>query len=133
MKLRSVPNLLCLVSSLVILTFHNMNADATTIEQEEDEAMQDFMNEDHVVTVDEKGDHVAVLTDKTFDEYIKDNKFVLVEFYAPWCGHCKKLEPDYRQAATLLRGSGKSKSYPHLAKVDATVEQELAKRLVKRK
>ncbi|BFZ55309.1 protein disulfide-isomerase precursor [Savitreella phatthalungensis] len=41
---------------------------------------------------------VTVLTDKTFDSVVLDStKDVLVEFYAPWCGHCKKLAPTYEQ------------------------------------
>ncbi len=34
-----------------------------------------------------------VLNERTFAEFVFSKDLVLVEFYAPWCSHCKKLEP----------------------------------------
>lgn len=39
-----------------------------------------------------------VVVADTFEEIVNDpEKDVLIEFYAPWCGHCKKLEPKYTE------------------------------------
>mmetsp|Transcript_38577 Transcript_38577/g.75748 ORF Transcript_38577/g.75748 Transcript_38577/m.75748 type:complete len:163 (+) Transcript_38577:272-760(+) len=47
-------------------------------------------------------DFVVVLTDDNMREFVSKNSRVLVEFYAPWCGHCKRLEPIYTEFAEAM-------------------------------
>ncbi|ATY62052.1 protein disulfide-isomerase [Cordyceps militaris CM01] len=72
-----------------------------------------------LVTAADESD-VTTLTGKTFDDFVKANDLVLAEFFAPWCGHCKALAPEYEEAATTLKDK-KIK----LAKIDCTEEAEL--------
>jgi protein disulfide isomerase len=52
---------------------------------------------------DEDSPFVVTLTDANFQAEVVDNdKDVLVEFYAPWCGHCKQLKPRYASLAKTL-------------------------------
>ncbi len=42
---------------------------------------------------------VQVVVAKNFREIVDQDKDVLIEFYAPWCGHCKQLAPKYDELA----------------------------------
>lgn len=63
---------------------------------------------------------VVKLTTETFEEFVKEHPLVLAEFFAPWCGHCKNLAPEYVEAASVLE----AKNIP-VAQVDCTEEQDL--------
>eukprot|EP00475_Leptophrys_vorax_P000642 TRINITY_DN10361_c2_g1_i1.p1 TRINITY_DN10361_c2_g1~~TRINITY_DN10361_c2_g1_i1.p1 ORF type:complete len:448 (-),score=40.14 TRINITY_DN10361_c2_g1_i1:43-1386(-) len=63
------------------------------------------------------------LTADTFDDLVVNSKEPwMVEFFAPWCGHCKNLAPEWKSAASSLKGK------VNLGQVDCTVEQALAQR-----
>jgi len=67
---------------------------------------------------------VVELTDSNFDKTVMadDKNTWFLEFYAPWCGHCKALAPAWEETAYNLKGKVK------VAKVDATQERALASR-----
>lgn len=86
-------------------------------------AIVEFMKEEAKPDWKPPEDHVVVLTQDNFTESVFSSELILVEFYAPWCGHCKRLAPDYARAAKELN----LKHNIPLAKVDATEETSLAK------
>lgn len=58
-----------------------------------------------------------------FKELIGSDSPVLVEFFAPWCGHCKKLAPEFESAASSLKSQNIK-----LAAIDCTIEKEICEK-----
>jgi protein disulfide-isomerase-like protein len=67
---------------------------------------------------------VVQLTAATFDAFVAAERATIIEVYAPWCGHCKRLKPDYESAAVALAADKL-----RLGALDATVHRELATKL----
>ncbi|KAK6492318.1 protein disulfide-isomerase TMX3-like [Huso huso] len=63
------------------------------------------------------------------DDSFKDSRMGdtwIVDFYAPWCGHCKKLEPVWHEVGAEMRSSG---SPVRVGKIDATAYSSVASEL----
>lgn len=86
----------------------------------EEEANMDDMDKD-----DDSNSAVVKLDDTSFSGVISHSKYVLVKFYAPWCGHCQSMAPGYIKAAEKLIEDGIDVT---LAEVDATQSTELARK-----
>ncbi|XP_068645043.1 protein disulfide isomerase-like 2-3 [Aristolochia californica] len=63
------------------------------------------------------------LNSPNFDELVlKSKELWIVEFFAPWCGHCKRLAPEWKKASNNLKGKVK------LGHVDCDAEKSLMSR-----
>ncbi|XP_075037571.1 protein disulfide-isomerase A2 [Mixophyes fleayi] len=106
--------LLSLLSVYHVLAEDPPNAaSAESSENSSQENTEDILEEEHVL----------VLSKNNFENALRTYKYLLVEFYAPWCGHCQELAPKYSIAAEVLKNQT---TEARLAKVDATVEKDLA-------
>lgn len=69
---------------------------------------------------------VLDLIPENFDKVVfESGKPTFVEFFAPWCGHCKNLAPVWEELAQNLESQ---KDKIQIAKVDADSERALGKR-----
>lgn len=70
----------------------------------------------------ERDEGIVVLNGENFQKALDHFDNIIVEFYAPWCGHCKAFAPDYVKIASILKDKGQNVA---CAKVDAPEEQDL--------
>jgi len=79
-----------------------------------------FLKSEELLPEDTTGD-VVVLKGKSFNDLVLNNdNDVLVEFYAPWCGHCKKLAPTYDELGKKIKTLSNKIV---IAKMDATANE----------
>lgn len=67
--------------------------------------------------------NVVQLTTETYNDTIKNNKYVFIEYYSPNCGHCVKFAPEYEKLATQLK---EANSEFVIAAVDMATQEEVA-------
>ena len=62
------------------------------------------------------------MTTQNFLSEVQKNDHVLVMFYAPWCGHCKRAKPEFTETAAHFKDNSKVE----VAAVDCTIERYLS-------
>ncbi|KAF7723993.1 hypothetical protein EC973_001453 [Apophysomyces ossiformis] len=68
---------------------------------------------------------IIQVTDENFGKLMKDNAEWVLEFHAPWCGHCKRFEPKFYETEKLVRSTSVAAKF---GQVDTEVNPGLAAR-----
>jgi len=68
---------------------------------------------------------VVDLTPENFDQIVNGGKHALVEFYAPWCGHCKRMTGEFKKLGEIIEADPTLKSRVVVGKVNADTHKEL--------
>lgn len=118
------PTLLYFKNGAMKYTYPGENKKQAIIDFMANPSPDEPVKEKELAWSDEPSD-VIHLTDATFDQFMAEEPSVLVMFYAPWCGHCKRMKPQFTSAAKALKSLGIAGK---LAAVDCTVERELGSR-----
>lgn len=78
-----------------------------------------FCKKDDDVYTGPSEEDVVELDKDTLEPTIYDSEDAwLLELYAPWCGHCKSLRPEWAKLATIMKGEIK------VAKIDASTNRQ---------
>ncbi|XP_033986351.1 protein disulfide-isomerase A2 [Trematomus bernacchii] len=105
-------------------TQEDTSKESTEETSAEEEETKKTPEKEKTTEIEEDTD-VMILHINNFARALSENQYLLVEFYAPWCGHCKKLEPVYAEAAGKLKEEEEEAAGIRLAKVDVIEEKEL--------
>jgi len=76
---------------------HNQEEEAFQNQQEYEKMYRDMLKQD-LPSEGKKGSPRTVLDSSNFEQTLK-NGYTFVKFYAPWCGHCQEMAPDWNDLA----------------------------------
>jgi protein disulfide-isomerase A1 len=71
-----------------------------------------------------EGTEVVAINDANADDYLSSG-FTLIDFYAPWCGHCQTFAPLFAEAAAELKARSDGTEKVVLATTDGTATESM--------
>ena len=66
---------------------------------------------------------VVEVSEENYDDVLEQREYMMLFFYAPWCGHCADLKPHFERAANMLQSEGVDVT---MAKIDATQNADIS-------